>query len=603
VTPSPPPSRAALVAGAVVGVALCALATALFPAVWAAGLDHPIAHGANEDWDWQLTLWEATRVQWAQGMLPTWCPWVSGGVPLLGNPESPALFPGFAVVLALGTVPGLKVLLLLQWWILVAGGWAAGRTLGLSPVSAHFGSLALLASSFLPEFVGWGHQMFLGICWLPAAWAAQRSGRWATAGVLLAMPMLQGAHYVFFFGVLWLVLDAALTALDERRLRWLAPGLVLNGIALDAHGGAAIGWGVGALLVLGLCAQRPARGAHEPADSLLPLGATLAVAGLLVLPKVVAALELVGVSGRLTRDTLSTALNSPYDAGTAWKVLTGAIDRPAGHEGQNVFHHVVPVLAGGVGLVAAAWRRPTWGLLGLLLWSCGWAGATPVNLLEGVHRLPGFELLAKIERYSLVWSVFLGWGIGLVSDTAWARGRWLGAALVAVGTGLWLAAALPHARTDILSVDPAAEAPPGTFFTRRGGVMPGFESVRANQGRLDLSIAAPPDAPAPGLRGREEPGYAGEAYEVSTRAPVPVTVSGSHIDVAPTGPGEVVLNQGWYPGWRVDGRPTHAVDGLIAAELRPGPHRFRYWPAGLTLALLLHGLGWGLAALGWRRGR
>lgn len=592
--------------GLLIGLLLCGLAAWIHPTALHAPLDSPIAHGAGDDWDWQLTTWEATRVQWLNGQVPTWCPWVSGGVPLLGNPESPALFPGFAVVLALGTVAGMKVLLLAQWWLLVLGGWFAGRAAGLSRVSAHFGSLALLASSFLPEFIGWGHQMFLGICWLPLAWAAQRSGRWALAGVLLAMPLLQGAHYVFFFGILWLGLDAALRALDPARLRWLAPGLALNALALST--GEPGTWtlaavAVSALLLGGLVMQRPRSGPDEPLDSLGPLLATLTVAALLVLPKVVASAEIVGVSQRLTRTLAATALNSPYSLADAWGVLTGAMERPAGHEGQNVLHHWFPVLGGMGGLLLAAWRAPAFGLLGLSLWCCGWADATPVNFLQGVHRLPGFDLLGKIERYSLVWTLFLGWGLGFAADALWSRSKALAVPVVLGGTALWLAAALPHSHHDILAVDPAPTATAGDFAQQRGGSVPGFESVLANQGRLDLSIAAPPDSIPDALRAVGEPGYAGEAYEVSERRPVQAAVLGSQAVVRMSGPGEVVLNQTWYPGWRVDGRPTHAVSGLVAGTLEAGEHRFTYWPRGLTLALVLFGCGWLLAGFAWWRGR
>ena len=603
-----PPGRVATAAAVLLGLLLCAVVAYLLPAPFIAPLDAEIGHAPDEDWDWQLASWEASRRQYVDGIVPTWAPWVSGGVPLAGNPENPGFFPGFVVVLALGTVPGMKVLLILQWWLLIWGAWWAGREIGLSPVAAHFGSLALIASSFLPEFVAWGHQMFLGLCWLPLAWIAQRRGRWALAAAALAMPLLYGAHYIFFFGVLWLVADAILRSLDEGRLRLFAPLLVGNGLLLftpHSPWNQALFWPIAAGLIGALLLQRPARGLDEPEDALLPLLATGVVVALLIAPKVLAAGELVGVSDRLTRALTNAALNAPYDLALAWDVLRGAVERPAGHEGQNVFFSGFPFAAGLLGLALAGWRHPRWGLLGLLFWSLGWADATPVNLLEGINRLPGFDLLGKVERYSLLWTLFLGYGIGHLADRLQARWGVVGALVAAIGAGVWLQSASPHLHMDILTVAPAERAPEGPFAQTRGGALPAFDAVQANVGRVDVHIAAPPDRLPAGLMTREDPSYRGEAYYADDARPVEVNVRGSISVVTLPVRGRVVLNQAWYPGWGVDGGPTQAWQGLVSAELPAGPHTFRYWPDGLGLALLLAAVTWlgiGVAVLrGWRR--
>ena len=589
-----PTSRLTRILALIVGLALCVTVVSLLPSVYE-DLDHPIAHAPDEDWDWQLTTWEANRRQMLDGVFPTWAPWVSGGVPLLGNPESPTLFPGFVLVLLMGTVPAMKLLLLLQWWVLIWGSWWAGREIGLSPLAAHLGSAALLFSVFLPEFVGWGHQMFLGLCWLPLAWVAQRRGRWALAGAALALPMLYGAHYIFFFGVAWLALDALLRSLDQDRLRWLTPVLVANALLLQTpeyeqrH---AAFWPVAIALFLVLCWQRPTKGPEEPRDALLPLVATGLVAAALVGPKVLAAGELVGVADRVTRRLASVALNAPFDFGLAWDVLRGAAERPGGHEGQNVFHSGLPVVLGFVGLVLAAWKRPRWGLLGLSFWCMGWGDATPVNLLEALHRLPGFDLLGKVERYALLWTLFLGWGMGFLFDTLKERfgpAIW-GAAAIAIG--VWVFAAFPHVHMHILGHDEPVTTAPREFAQTRGGDVAGFACVQANVGRVDTHIAAPPDSDPEGLTVEGDPDYVGEAWLAGDRTPVGVEVRGSLATVDVERAGRVVLNQRWSAGWTVDGDRTEAHQGLISAELEPGRHTFRHWPRGLGPTLVLSVLAW-----------
>ena len=595
--------RSSTAVAVLLGLLLCAVTTWLLGDVFVAPLTAEIGHAANDDWDWQLASWEASRRQVVDGVVPTWAPWVSGGVPLLGNPENPGLFPGFLLVLFLGTVPAMKLLLVAQWWLLIWGGWWAGREFGLSPVSAHFGSMALIFSAFLPEFVGWGHQMFLALGWLPIAVVLLRRGRWALGGAAIALPLLYGAHYLFFFGVLWATVDALCRAADERRLRWLVPGLALNAVLLTLPAGELnqlLFWPIAALLIVGGLQQRPGRGLSEPQDTLLPLLAAGVVAGALIAPKVLASGDLVGASERLTRRLANASLAESYHLAFAWDVLRGAVARPGGHEGQNVFFSAFPVAAGFLGILAAAWQRPRWGLTALFFWSLGWADATPVNLLEVINQLPGFDLLGKVERYALLWSLFLGYGVGHLADRLWSRFGLVTLVVFAIGTGLWVRAALPHVHQHILTVDPAPAPDPRTFAQTTGGDVPALECVRADVGRVDLHLAAPVDQPPEGLRVEGDPGYRGEAFYADDGTPVPVEVRGSISDVFPTRPGRVVLNQAWFPGWRLGSADTQPWEGLVSAELVAGEHRFRYWPAGLTVSLLLCALGWigvGVAAI------
>ena len=99
----------------------------------------------------------------------------------------------------------------------------------------------------------------------------------------------------------------------------------------------------------------------------------------------------------------STCYSGP---GKALSVMSGRAERLSGHEGQNVFGSAAPVLLGFLGLTMAAWFAPSWGLIGLVFWCLGWGGATPLNLVQGLHSLPGFDHLRVVERYSLIWTLF-----------------------------------------------------------------------------------------------------------------------------------------------------------------------------------------------------
>ncbi|MCB9762917.1 MAG: hypothetical protein H6739_24160 [Alphaproteobacteria bacterium] len=549
--------------------------------------DAPIPHGRDEDWDWQLTIYEVGRRTIAvYGELPGWSPYTAGGGPALAHPEAPYLYPLFALVLALGTTAGIKALLVAHQALLVLGGYLAGRELGLSRPAAHLGALFVLCSAFLPGFIGVGHVMFTALGWLPLAWVAQRRGRWGLAGLCLAMTLLAGGPYLFVYGGMWLAADGVLSGLREDRLRWLALALALNGLLLGVE---AARWPVGLALVAAALAQRP-----EGLRRTLPLAALgLAVAGLVTAPRWLTALELFERAGRLAaRPSLSVA--DPYTLPSALAVLSGLAERPSGHEGPNVFFSPIPVALGGIGLLAAAWRRPRWAALGLCVWCLGWGGATPVNLLEAVHRLPGASLLRVVERYSLVWTLFLGWGAGHLVDRAWAWWR-PAAAVLAVALAGWVITAAPQAATlQRLGVGPEVSGVARPFAQVRGEHS-NYHAVLENRGRPDCSSAVWGDAPPQAVQAVGEPGYRGEVWRLADGATLPADITPDRISVTLDAPATVVVNQNAFPGWTVDGAPASSHAGLIAAPLAAGRHTFAYRPPRLGASWVLMALGLTLA--------
>ena len=591
-----------LLLGLMLGLALCGLAA--WQLDWlGAGLWDPINHGENEDWDWQLTMYEATRTAvMDHRQIPGWTPWTQGGVPLWANPEFPGLYPLFWLIPALGTSAGLKVWTLLHLWLLVLGGYVGGRTAGLSPVASHGAALLTICSAFVPGFIAYGHIMYLPLGWLPIAWALQRSGRWAWAGAALAMTFLAGGHYLLLYGALWLGLDGLLRALSEgggaARLRPLAAALLLNGLLLGQSWAA---WPLG-LGLLAACAWA-ARGASPTGlvRSLAPVAGAGALAGLLLASKLTTAPALFERAERLTAQ-LSLSVADPYTPALAWAVLTGAAERLSGHEGQNVFWSGVPVVLGLGGLALAGWRRPALGVMGLTWWCLGWGGSTPVNLLEALHRLPGFELIRVVERYSLVWTLFLGWGAGLLVDEAWRR--WRPATAAPLGLLVyWVIIASPRAATDQrLGPGRHSQVPAGDFVQVEDELS-NYEAVRANRGKLDCWTTAWLADPSPALRPVGHPEYRGEAWRLETGEALPVSITPSVItvDMGPRG-GTAVINQNAFRGWTADGAPAGSHEGLLSAPLGPGERALSYRPPGLPLGAALSLVG--LAALfGFARSR
>ena len=523
--------------GAALGVLLCALAYWQVSAL-GAGWDAPIPHGMNEDWDWQLTLWELGRMGLRAGELPEWNAFTGGGQPLWANPEQPFLYPPFLATLGLSTERAVRVLVVFHWWLVVSGFWAFGRSVGLRGWSAHLPATLLLGSSFLPGFVGWGHIMFLPIGWLPLAVAAQHRGWWGAAGLALAMPALAGGHYLTVYGVLWLIADGLARSTQGHRLRWLALALAANGLLLGLPW-----WVLAGPLGVAVVVQRPG------VSVLAGTGAALAVAVLVAAPKW---LPVLCVAAELARfgQQYGAEIADPYTVGRAVDVLRGAIERPSGHEGQNVFWTAVPLL-GVPALVWASWRRPAVAAPLWLFWCFGWAGSTPVNLWWPVHELPGVSSLRVVERFSLLWTPALGVGLGLAVD----RLRWWGLPVfAAVGWHLWVAA--PQAAgLQRMGPGPAVDLPRGDF-KQTADELTNFQAVRANRGKVDCTSAAAIAHPGPVLA-VGQPGYRGENGLI---------VEGDTL----TAVGEVNLSA--FPGWP-DEEGLLDLDGPTeyrAPGLRPG---------------------------------
>lgn len=573
-------------------------------AVWQFGwlgtdLWTPISHGINEDWDWQLGLYEASRatlLRWHQ--FPGWNPWVQGGVPLLANPESPFLYPPFLLILAFGSSAGLKLWVLFHLCALVAACWWVGRELGLGPVSAHGAGVIALCSAQIPHQVAIGHIMYLPLCWLPLAWLALRRERWRWAGVCLAMPVLAGAHHVLLYALLLLVADAALRFLDPRRLWPLGLWLLANALLLGQ------GWATWPMAALGLAAvawQRPRPGG-PPWRALLLLGLAVLLAALLAGPKLATLPTLWERAERLAPQ-VRLSIADDYTPLGALRVLLGLVERPSAHNGQNVLYSPVPLALAGLGLVWALRRQPSAALLGLLFLCLGWGGATPVNLLQVVHRVPPWDHIRVVERYGAVWTLFLGWfaafgawGLWRWPRVAWAR--WPARAFLVAAVGWWVLDAAPHAAWHY-RIGPGRPHPIPTrgAFVQVDDDLTTWESMQADRGKPRCWTTAWLADPGP-VKVQGEEGYLGEIYlEDGTSVPGGITPNRIRFD-APRA-GTLVVNQNAFRGWRSADGPVGSFGGLLSVEVAAGPGELTYRPPGLGPGVLL--LAVGVALLVWPR--
>jgi len=479
----------------------------------------------------------------------------------------------------------------------------------------------------MPGFVQYGHIMFLPIGWLPLAWVAARRGWWQWAAACLALSFFAGGHYLLLYGALWLALDAVFRGFARDGVRWLALPLGVNAVFLGTMW---LKWLVVLGVVVVLARWRPRRLKERTVE----LTAVAVLAALLVGVKLTTAPVLFERAERLEAQNQTVIADvCPSDSacygsiGETLSVMSGATERLSGHEGQNVFWSPWPVIIGLVGLVLAAFMKPAWGLIGLVFWCVGWGGVTPFNCLEWLHRLPGFDHIRVVERYSLVWTMFLGWGAGFLLDLAFHKGRRWAALPIAILLLSWVHKAAPEARELMSFVGPHRHTPTplvedrfeqvisaSSEQCRRGEGSPSdwycsiafqdqdtsaasrhtnYESIRSGKGRLDSWTTAWLADPSPALRAKGQVGYQGEAWISAGgekhQAAAHFTTRSIRID-APL-EGELTVNQNAVRGWRLESAGVKGKDGLLSTHVSGGSHRLVYEPPGLLLGFVLSGAG------------
>ncbi len=191
-------------------------------------------------WDWDVfeALVEAgRRTLLDHAQLPGWNPWVRGGEPLIAHPLQPLASPAFGLMLALGTIPGIKLWIVVRAFAALWGSYRLGLRLGFETLGAVTVAIVFGLASTYALRVGHGHWNLQAAAWLPlvclAGLAAFEAGAWrarVTAAALLALLFLEGGPYVYTMGALLL---ASLSLVHLVRRRWRAAGALAVVIALS----------------------------------------------------------------------------------------------------------------------------------------------------------------------------------------------------------------------------------------------------------------------------------------------------------------------------------------------------------------------------------
>jgi len=532
--------------------------------------------------DWNAFLGQAqaevTSIR-DYGQFPLWNPWRRGGEVSFAQPESMLLSPVTPLALLVGVVPAFKLLLLPVFLVGCLGLHALALHLGLSGAARYVPALVFFGSSVFPLYVVGGLPNWLfGMAALPWLFLFHRrsmdDARWSlAAGATWAACLFCGSVHHFVFFPLLLAVDAAALAAARASAR-----------------------------PLGALARSLAFGACAAAVRLLPLA------------HVFAAFSREGAASarHLTPALVLKSLLDPRLPDL--HALEGSILILKGNwiNWINCGAYVGPValLLALVGLLAG-WRR-TWVLgagLAFFLWLVLGAWARP-SLWLLLHRAPVFGSMVAPERLMLQVTFFLALAAGFGLDVLARRLRRAGfgpSVLVALIAGVVVPLLLvnaPVARAAFI-VEGTPDLQRQSAFTQAriaprpaqwGGEL--YESVLSNRG----NVGATSDIPFRSrVRAAGDHGYRGEAYLLSGRGRVSAEFTPNVIraTVEATADDVLVINQNYFPGWRVRGvrSPVRCWDRMLAVPVPAGRSDVVLWfsslaaTAGLLLTLAAAGLG------------
>jgi len=509
--------------------------------------------GAWNDWDQYLTLhWVPYQTVRQFGEIPFWNPYVCGGMPMLGNPQSRWLSPFFLLHLMYGPEYGLQLEMIAHISLAWLGALLLGRAAGLSWVASVAPAVIFAGCSYFYLHLAEGHATWVAFAYMPAILAAAAANRHVVAGVGLALAIGEGGVYQ----VPYTGLALALLALH----RTFAKGSVapLAGLGLSA--------------IIAACVAAPKLLLVQPLLSRYP--------------RVVESEETVSLA------LLTRALLSPEQ--DLLTVVPGVL----GFHEYGAYVGLIAMTLALYGALGPTRRTVPWiALLGVgLALSLGGTLGGDYSPWALLHRLPVFASLRVPSRFLIVAVLAIGMLAGFGIDRLLSRrGGWR----LAMAVGLLV----------IVTVDLARVGPPQlryVFYTEEMTFEPSasfvqlkldthkqmYATAQANMGALNCYE---PLTPVVAPRGVNEPNYRGEQYLLRGGTVRLVEWSPNRLAflVSSSDPNVLVVNYNYDPFWQVlSGRgDTFDHDGLLGVSIPAGTqplvlaYRSQRFAMGVLLAV------------------
>ena len=502
-------------------------------------------------WDWSeaAATYEGARHTVLQyGQFPLWSPYLCGGYPAIGNPQTYWLSPVFLFVLLFGSIVGPKLAVAAYIFIGAIGMWLLARRLEIAHPAALLAAPVYLTSGFMAIHLSGGQFLWLSLAWVPWVFWGYLKGRhnllYLTAGAAaLTIIGLSGRSNV----VAYIVLMLGSLGFIEDVIAWR------RGEPLGSFRRAVV------LLVLafGLGAWKFVPDLFFMADVDHKLPEVLSISSLWILGQFLAR----DISVHQVHEDVSLVEYGYY---------TG----------------LLPLLLAGGALLTSRVRQQAapWLFVGSMMLAVALSGSA--NILE---LLPVFDELRNAQRAMsmviFVLALFAAWGLSLIPR----RLQW--AVLVLAVVDLLTLSAPLLAREFSKEAGKEEEATVQEFsplLVQDEGFDP-FPTVATNRGAKSFCPAVVsawrPTTPVVAVLHHD---YRGEVYLVGpgTFSLLSYTPNRIVIDVESEEGTRAVINQNAAHGWWADaGSVTATADGLLAVDIPPGRQTvaLSFFPPGLIL--------------------
>lgn len=530
---------------------------------------------ANGDWDMFTDLrWVAYQTTTHFFQFPFWNPYKCGGMPMLGNPEAVVATPFLLLDMATGPIAGLYLQIILHMVLGFAGAYVLARIIGLCPIAGLVLASVFLSTSWLYLQLSMGNlTLSLPIAYWPWMLALffvgidrRKIAPLAVGGIMLALTATEGNYTFVDAGILLSVLSLTL-ALTRRSIRPVIAAIVL--VAFGAAMGA-----IKLLPVADALALHPRGGWGGPEDDTL-----------LMIPTF-----LFSRNQDLYRSIPGLFLYACY----------GAYVSPAF------------ALMAVFGLLTGRTKPLPWLAAAIVFLLLARGNSGPYCALMLLRKLPFAGNVAFPTRFIHPFVFAVGVIAAYGADFVWSSaGRWgpraVGALLIIGLADAWWVGP-PNLRYLFRNDTPIVEHAPQfrQFWSDDTQVM--TEYNQANLGAVHCWGYGKDTDIETTVVGFNKANYSGEYYLVGPGqvAQIEWTPNQLRYHVSAAAPAELVVNQNYFPGWRV----VHGVGdvtsrgGLLAVEVPAGSQdiTLRFRPEHLAVALALTLLGLIATIFLWKKG-
>ena len=184
----------------------------------------PNAWGGH-DWSEGATHYSAARHALQAGQFPMWNPYICGGAPLWGNPQTYWFSPVLLFTLPFGEAVGSKLAITAYLFIGMCGMHTLARRLGMASAPALAPAILYMGSGFLASHILMGQMLWLTIAWIPWSlvyFLKSMANRWYLVPAVLFYLLIffEGrSHLVAYLTLIIILTTIGLTIPVQRKNR------------------------------------------------------------------------------------------------------------------------------------------------------------------------------------------------------------------------------------------------------------------------------------------------------------------------------------------------------------------------------------------------